>query len=97
MVRDFEHSLITREKQKGIAKSYIMVWDQLTMASAIKKDLLIQSVNVYATVELHGMHTRGQLIVDWKKKQNKHQPNVRLLQQFNQAMFDSLIHMVTKD
>ena len=48
-------------------------WDQLAMAIVVDPDVVTRSEEVYAFIELHGLFTRGQMVVDWNDKQKKYQ------------------------
>lgn len=47
--------------------------DLLAMACLIDPELVLEKVKRYATVELNGSLTRGQLLVDWRNFTNKPQ------------------------
>ena len=48
------------------------------MAMVVDPDVITSTQDVYATVELHGTHTRGMMVVDWRNHLGK-QPNVTII------------------
>ncbi len=70
---------------------YTMLWDMLAMAVAIDNDMIINSQEVYATVETHGQLTRGAVVIDWLGKLQK-EPNVRLVMSVKQEKFQELLY-----
>ena len=65
---------MTAEKNRNVMKrtEYVSC-DLLTMAVAIDQSIITESVNVWSTVELGGVYTRGQLITDWQNHTKNHQ------------------------
>ena len=96
LVQEFERSMVTRERKRGIAQSYIMLWDQVAMATAINNQVATETKDVYATVELHGTTTRGQVVVDWRQKLQR-EPNVRLLMKLDQSLFGKMLYSAIQD
>ncbi|KAL3856548.1 hypothetical protein ACJMK2_011286 [Sinanodonta woodiana] len=68
--------------------------DLTAMAVAVDKSVAIGTESVYATVELSGTLTRGQMVVDWKGFLGK-KPNVILVKKVNveraRQMYDEMI------
>jgi len=48
------------------------------MVAVVDKSLVLETEEVFATVELHGKYTRGMMVVDWRNTLGK-QPNVTLV------------------
>ena len=65
-------------------------WDQLIMAVAINNQVALETKHVYATVELHGGLTRGQVVVDWLNKLQKDR-NVFLLTKIDNGVYRQLL------
>ena len=70
-----------RAKYRGMGDKYVSC-DALAMAIALKPDAVLQKKNVYATSELHGKLTRGQMVVDWRGILKK-EHNMTLIIQMN--------------
>ena len=65
-------------------------YDDLALAVAIRPDIVLHEEHVFATVELHGHLTRGQMVVDWRDKLNK-KHNVTLVYQIDTEEMKQLI------
>lgn len=89
-IRRCEIYMNDRAKAAGQEK-YMAVWDQLTMAIAIDDAVAMETEDVYVCVELHGGVTRGQCVVDWRKKMNK-AANVRIPTKINMKLFEKLLY-----
>ena len=70
-------------------KHYIMC-DQLAVGAAIYPDLITRSYDVYATVELGGLHTRGALIIDYLDRSQK-PPNVTIIEDMDKEKFTQVM------
>lgn len=61
------------DEEFGLSENYSPC-DPLAVAVAIQPDIVLKEENVYATVELQGKNTRGQMVIDWrcilKRKKN---------------------------
>lgn len=56
----------------------------------IFSDKCVQSKKQYhATIELQGLHTRGQMVLDHLKKNNH---NVTIIETFNEEEFKKVLH-----
>ncbi|VDI08040.1 Hypothetical predicted protein [Mytilus galloprovincialis] len=74
---------MTAERNRNILKTQdFSLCDLLAMALAIDSSIITEYLHVWSTVELGGVHTRGQLISDWRNK-TKNPPNVRIVKKFS--------------
>ncbi len=72
------------------------LYDQIAMAVAINEAVVQESHSVYATVELSGKHTRGQLVWDWNGS-TQHKPNVHLPTKLDRDLLKKLLHKAYAD
>ncbi|KAL3870548.1 hypothetical protein ACJMK2_038601 [Sinanodonta woodiana] len=70
--------------------------DEIAMAAALNPDIIIQSVNVYATVEVNGHFTRGQMVIDWRDFLNK-KPNVALVMDIDDKKYVEMLFKAVDD
>ncbi|CAG0878480.1 unnamed protein product, partial [Darwinula stevensoni] len=70
-------------------QTYI-VCDQIAVAVAIYRNLIIASSDHYASVELHGMFTRGQMVVDYISAMNR-KPNVTMVEKIDVEAFKKIL------
>ncbi|KAL9981520.1 hypothetical protein ACROYT_G010228 [Oculina patagonica] len=56
--------------------------DPLAVAVAVQPEIVTKETSVYATIELHGHLTRGQMVVDWRGHLGQ-KPNVKIVQEVN--------------
>ena len=64
--------------------------DEVLMAATLNHDVITQTVDVYATVEVKGQYTWGQMVVDWGsvlKKQN----NMTLVTEIDHSKYTDLL------
>ena len=74
---------MTAERNRNIIKrADYASCDLLAMAIAVDESIITESVNVWSTVEMGGVHTRGQLISDWRNNM-KNQHNARIVKKFD--------------
>ena len=78
-----------RANRGGGERGYIMC-DEVLVAVALQPSLVTSSVTQYATVELNGSVSRGQMVVDWRGFLNK-KPNVVIVTDINRAALKSLL------
>ena len=64
------------------------LWDQLAMAVVLNKDIVMETKQAEATVNLHDMDKRGMMIVDW----NSNNINMTIVTKVDQEKFDKEIH-----
>ncbi|XP_014271522.1 nucleoside hydrolase [Halyomorpha halys] len=62
--------------------------DQLLAAIFINKDLIKQSKHIHATVELMGLLTRGQVVIDHL---NSHKPNIQLITEVDTDLYKDML------
>ena len=60
------------------------------MACCLREDVILKSVNVYATVEIHGGLTQGQMVVDWQGTLKK-TANVEIVEKMEKQLYESLL------
>ena len=68
-----------KKRQTGFGQGYTSC-DPLAMSVAVKPEIVTKETSVYATAELHGHLTRGQMVVDWRSHLGK-KPNVKIVQE----------------
>lgn len=74
-------SIFYKQKRAGMGRGYTCC-DPLAVAVAVQPDIVTKETSVFATVELHGHLTRGQMVVDWRGHLGqKH--NVMIVQEIN--------------
>lgn len=87
LMKTLELAIVTECKKED--RKYEMA-DEMAMACALDNDVITKSHDVYATVELHGHMTRGQMVVDWRKVLAR-KPNVRLVVEMDKAMLKKML------
>jgi inosine-uridine nucleoside N-ribohydrolase len=74
---------MTAERNRYIIKRQdYAACDLLAMVIAIDNSIITEFEDVWSTVEMGGIHTRGQLVSDWRKN-TSNQPNVRIVKKFD--------------
>ena len=68
-----------RAEYAGMGRKYTSC-DPLAMAVAIQPELVLHKESIFATIELQGHFTRGQMVVDWRGTLKK-KHNVTLIRQ----------------
>lgn len=68
-----------KENKRGFGQGYTSC-DPLAMSVAVKPEIVTEETSVYATTELHGHLTRGQMVVDWRGHLGK-KHNIMLVQE----------------
>ena len=56
--------------------------DEIAMTCAVDPNSILSQERYYSTVECHGQQTRGQMIIDYRKKSNK-VANVSIVTEIN--------------
>ena len=67
------------------------MYDEMAVAVALRPDIVTSSFMTQATVELNGEHTRGQMVLDWFKK-DASQHKVKVVTEVNK---EELFGMLT--
>ncbi|XP_057373441.1 nucleoside hydrolase-like [Daphnia carinata] len=86
--------LMNKIEAQIIARKYFdtyIVCDQLAVAAAIDPRYVTQQSLHYATVELSGNYTRGQMVVDYGKKIVGKTPNVYLIDRVDIELFKKMM------
>lgn len=88
-LRDIHQSIIARFYNNRLDPGLIMA-DQFAVAAYLDEGCVTEAPLVYATVELSGTCTRGQMVVDWKGMWKK-PPNVRLVKTVDMGRLTALL------
>ena len=86
-----EHSIRVLRKYNI---STIALPDELGMAAFLNSDVIKTSVDVYATVEISGKYTRGQMVVDWTNLMKK-DSNVTIVTDVHDDVFHQLLYQAS--
>jgi len=70
--------MLTTLSNKGLS---FMFTDELPLAIYLNPEVIVRSIEVSATVEVTGTHTRGMMVVDWLTQSKK--KNVKLITQYD--------------
>lgn len=85
-----------RIEKKSVIYSHVNNWghfepaDEVLMAAMLNSDVITKSVDVFATVEIKGQYTWGQMVVDWNsvlKKPN----NMTLVTEIDHSKYTELL------
>lgn len=76
--------------KKGFVDQEYVMADQNLMAVALDTNVCVESMEVYADVELKGELTRGQMVVDWMK-QTGNEPNVKIVTKIDRNLVESMV------
>ncbi|XP_067662703.1 nucleoside hydrolase-like [Haliotis asinina] len=93
LMKTIERTIVGECQKEG--RKY-EVADEMAMACALNDDVIRKSDEVYATVELHGNLTRGQMVVDWRKVLPK-KPNVRLVLEMDKPILEKMLLKAFED
>jgi inosine-uridine nucleoside N-ribohydrolase len=66
-----------------------MFSDDIAVAIYLNPKVITRSVDVSATVELHGSHTRGEMVVDWINRDKA--KNVKIIIQYDPKIMDKMM------
>ena len=64
--------------------------DEALMACFLNSDVIVKSAHVFATVELGGSLTTGQMVVDWNGHLKK-EKNVTIVTDMNQTLYENMM------
>ncbi|KAH3796269.1 hypothetical protein DPMN_149837 [Dreissena polymorpha] len=67
--------------------------DEILMAVVLNTDVIKTCVAAYASVELKGFYTVGQLVVDWTGMM-KRQKNVHIVTECNQSVYEKMLQNI---
>ena len=76
-----------------ISKSYgepFSPYDAAAAAVLLSSDFVTEKQNVYAQVELTGQLTRGEMVIDWKKKLGK-EPNITIALKYDVSILQDIL------
>ena len=77
--------------EKGYERPGFIPADECLMSCVLNTGVIIKSVHVYATVELKGELTCGQMVVDWRGKLNK-EKNVTIVTEMDQKLYEACMY-----
>jgi inosine-uridine nucleoside N-ribohydrolase len=83
--------LLNIVEKKVWEKSSYTSWipcDAILAAVLLRPDIVIKSQKCHATVELHGAHTRGQVVIDHLKVKD---PNVHFIEEFDTSILKKML------
>ena len=86
---------VALHKQRVVRKMPIFrSCDLNAMVTIVDPEVVTETTEVFATVELQGKYTRGMMVVDWHNRLGKN-PNVKLIRQLDttkaKVHFDSMV------
>jgi len=64
--------------------------DEVLLGSMLQDDVIKTSCDVYATVDIKGQHTCGQMVVDWNSLLKK-TPNVTIVTEVHQQPYEKFL------
>ncbi len=93
-----DHQMTQRNRKLGNTRHFMH--DQLAVAIAMRRQVATVTRHVYATVELSGHHTRGQVVLnwseDWSGKMDQ-KPNVHVVTEIDSDLYEKLIYKGLED
>jgi inosine-uridine nucleoside N-ribohydrolase len=90
-IQNTQMNLLNTVEKKVWEKSRFMSWipcDAILAATLLRPDIVMRSQKCHATVELHGTHTRGQVIIDHLKLK---EPNVHLIEEVDTSVLKKML------
>ncbi|XP_046841470.1 uncharacterized protein C1683.06c-like [Xenia sp. Carnegie-2017] len=75
----------------GLPIDKITIYDELAAAVVVSPSIVISSEHVFATVELEGKYTRGQMVIDWRDVLKKRK-NVSIIKEINVEFYKFIFH-----
>lgn len=83
--------LLNAVEKKVWGKSRYTTWiscDAMLAAAVLCPDIVIKSQKCHATIELHGTHTRGQVVLDHLQVKD---PNVHLIEKVDTSVLKKML------
>lgn len=90
-IQNTQMDLLNTVEKKVWEKSRFTSWipcDAILAATLLRPDIVMRSQKCHATVELHGTHTRGQVIIDHLKLKD---PNVHLIEEVDTSVLKKML------
>jgi len=90
-IQNAQMDLLNTVEKKVWEKSRFTSWipcDAILAAILLRPDIVMRSRTCHATVELHGTHTRGQVIIDHLKLK---EPNVHLIDEVDTSILKKML------
>ncbi|KAL5015916.1 hypothetical protein ScPMuIL_005505, partial [Solemya velum] len=92
-INAISQTIVTAQRQV-VDRPFFRSCDLFTMATIVDPDVITETKDVHAVVELHGQITRGQMVVDWRGLLAQ-EPNVRLITKIDKdrarVLFEGMI------
>ncbi|XP_064650180.1 nucleoside hydrolase-like isoform X1 [Lineus longissimus] len=88
-IKTCEKNITAKMRHEQSMEMY-MCADQFSMATALDNSVAMETLNCFATVELHGEFSRGQLVLDHSGMLG-HKPNVDIVISINMEKFKSVL------
>lgn len=90
-IQNCHMELLNAVEKKVWEKSHFTTWiscDAILAAVLLYPDIIIKSQKCHATVELHGTHTRGQVVLDHLQVKD---PNVHLIEKVDTSVLKKML------
>jgi inosine-uridine nucleoside N-ribohydrolase len=90
-IQNSQMNLLNTVEKKVWAKSRFTSWipcDAILAATLLRPDIVMKSQKCHATVELRGIHTRGQVVIDHLKLKD---PNVHLVEEVDTSVLKKML------
>jgi inosine-uridine nucleoside N-ribohydrolase len=81
---------ITSEMRHELSMEKYLCADQFSMATAVDSSVAMETLKCYATVELHGNFSRGQLVLD-HSGMLRHKPNIAVVKSVDMKKFKTFL------
>lgn len=89
-IQNTQMDLLNTVEKKVWERSSCTSWcpcDAILAAALLRPDIVMKSQKCHAAVELHGTHTRGQVVIDHLKVKN---PNVHLIEEVDTSILKKM-------
>jgi len=90
-IQNTQMDLLNTVEKKVWEKSRFTSWipcDAVLAATLLRPDIVMKSQKFHANVELHGTHTRGQVVIDHLKLKD---PNVHLIEEVDTSVLMKML------